>query len=199
VEQEQLNAFVRVQEQRILSEASTTVVGGSDANEAAVGAQIVQARRDFLRALASRVAVGRVVIKVETPDRLRGTPNDVVLADGDSLDIPEPVDSVLVLGSVRTSTSVMHAPNADVDYYVNRVGGYSKEADKKEIHIVKADGSAIAGFSNIRTVEPGDTIIVPRNEEAKIRTMGVLKEGFGIFGSMLQGVVSLATFALLLL
>jgi hypothetical protein len=100
---------------------------------------------------------------------------------------------------VRTSTSVLHAPNGDVDYYVNRVGGYAKEADKKEIHIVKADGSAIAGFANIRTVDPGDTIIVPRNEAEKVRTMGILKEGFGILGSALQGVVSLATFALLLL
>jgi protein involved in polysaccharide export with SLBB domain len=199
VEQEQLNAFVRVQEQRILAEASTTVLGGSDANEAAIGTHVVQARRDFLRALASRVAVGRMVIKLDAPEQLRGTPADIVLVDGDTLDVPEPVDSVLVLGSVRNSTSVLHTQNAEVDYYVNRVGGYTKEADKKEIHIVKADGSAVAGFSNIRTVDPGDTIIVPRNEDPKVRKMGILKEGFSLLGSALSGVLSIATFALLIL
>jgi protein involved in polysaccharide export with SLBB domain len=196
VEQEQLNAFVRVQEQRILSEAATTVAG-SDKEGAAVDAAVVQARRDFLRALASRVAIGRMVIKVDAPGTLKGTTEDIVLSDGDALDIPEPVDSVLVLGSVRSSTSVLHAPGAGVDYYVARVGGYSKEAEKKEIHIVKADGSAVAGFANIRTVEPGDTIIVPRNEDAKIRLLPAIRDGFSIMGSTLSTVLSLAALAVL--
>ena len=84
-----------------------------------------------------------------------------------------------------------------MDYYVNRVGGYSKEADKKEVHIVKADGSAVAGFSNIRTVEPGDTIIVPRNEESKIRLLPTIRDGFSIFGSTLSTVTSLAALSVL--
>jgi polysaccharide biosynthesis/export protein len=196
IEQEQLNSFVRVQEQRILAEASTTVVGG-EKEDAAIGAAVVQARRDFLRALASRVALGRMVIKVDAPAKLRGTTEDIVVADGDTLDVPEPVDSVLVLGSVRSSTSVLHAPGMSVDYYVNRVGGYAKEADKKEIHIVKADGSAVAGFSNIRTVDPGDTVIVPRSEDSKIRWLPAIRDGFGIVGSALTGVLSLAALAVL--
>ena len=196
VEQEQLNAFVKVQEQRILAEASQTVVG-MEKEDAAVSTSVVQARRDFLRALASRVALGRMVIKLSDPEQIKNTPEDVVLVDGDSLEIPEPVDSVLVLGSVRNSTSVLHAPNVGVDYYVNRVGGYSKEADKKEVHIVKADGSAVAGFSNIRTVEPGDTIIVPRNEESKIRLLPTIRDGFSIFGSTLSTVTSLAALSVL--
>ncbi|MBM4439448.1 MAG: SLBB domain-containing protein [Candidatus Rokubacteria bacterium] len=196
VEQEQLNAFVRVQEQRILAEASTTVVGG-EREDAAIGAAVVQARRDFLRALASRVALGRMVIKVSEPDTLKSTSEDVVLADGDTLEVPEPVDSVLVLGSVRSSTSVLHAPGSNVDYYVNRVGGYAKEADKKDIHIVKADGSAVSGFSNIRTVEPGDTIIVPRSEDSKIRLLPTIRDGFQILGSTFSTVLSLAALAVL--
>jgi protein involved in polysaccharide export with SLBB domain len=196
IEQEQLNAFVKVQEQRILAEASTTVIGG-DKEDGAIGAAIVQARRDFLRALASRVALGRMVIKVDGPAALRGTTEDIVVADGDTLDVPEPTDSVLVLGSVRSATSVLHSPGMSVDYYVNRVGGYAKEADKKEIHIVKADGSAVSGFSNIRTVDPGDTVIVPRSEDAKIRWLPTIRDGFSIMGSALTGVLSLAALAVL--
>ena len=196
VEQEQLNAFVRVQEQRILADASTTVLG-SEKEDAAMSASVVQARRDFLRALASRVALGRVVIKLSSPEALKNTTEDIVLGDGDNLEVPEPVDSVLVLGSVRSSTSVLHAPGASVDYYVNRVGGYSKESDKKEIHIVKADGSAVSGFSNIRTIDPGDTIIVPRNEESKVRWLPLLRDGFSILSGALTGVVSLAALAVL--
>lgn len=196
VEQEQLNAFVRVQEQRILADASTTVLG-SEKEDAAMSASVVQARRDFLRALASRVALGRVVMKLSSPEALKNTTEDIVLGDGDHLEVPEPVDSVLVLGSVRSSTSVLHAPGAGVDYYVNRVGGYAKESDKKDIHIVKADGSAVAGFANIRTIDPGDTIIVPRNEESKVRWLPLLRDGFSILGGALTGVLSLAALAVL--
>jgi protein involved in polysaccharide export with SLBB domain len=196
VEQEQLNAFVKVQEQRILAEASTTTIGG-EKEDAAIGAAVVQARRDFLRALASRVAVGRMVINLSRAEKLRGTTEDIVVADGDSLEVPEPTDSVLVLGSVRSSTSVLYTPGMSVDYYVNRVGGYSKEADKKEIHIVKADGSAVAGFSNIRTIDPGDTIIVPRSEESKIRWLPTIRDGFGIMGSVFSSVLSLAALSVL--
>jgi len=196
VEQEQLNAFVKVQEQRILAEASTTVIGG-EKEDGAIGATLVQARRDFLRALASRAVLGRMVIKVDAPSALRGTTEDIVVADGDALDVPEPVDSVLVLGSVRSATSVLHAPGMSVDYYVNRVGGYAKEADKKEIHIVKADGSAVSGFSNIRTVDPGDTVIVPRSEDAKIRWLPTIRDGFSIIGAALTGVLSVAALAVL--
>ena len=196
VEQEQLNAFVRVQEQRILAEASSTVAG-SDKEDSAVSAGVVQARREFLKALTSRVALGRVVINLASPNGLKGSHEDVVLADGDSLDVPEPVDSVLVLGSVRTSTSVLHSPGSGVDYYVNRVGGYAKEADKKEVHIARADGSAVSGFSNIRTVEPGDTIIVPRSEESKYRLLPTLRDGFSILGGTLSAVLSLAALAVL--
>jgi polysaccharide export outer membrane protein len=138
-----------------------------------------------------------MVIKIGSPAQIKNTPEDVVLADGDSLEVPEPVDSVLVLGSVRSSTSVIHTPNQGVDYYVNRVGGYTKEAEKKEIHIVKADGSAVSGFSNIRAVEPGDTIIVPRNEDSKIRVLPAIRDGFSILGSTLSTVISLAAFAVL--
>jgi hypothetical protein len=138
-----------------------------------------------------------MVIKLDIPDKLKGTNEDIVLSDGDTLDVPEPVDSVLVLGSVRSSTSVLHAPGAGVDYYVARVGGYAKDAEKKEIHIVKADGSAVAGFANIRTVEPGDTIIVPRNEDAKIRLLPTIRDGFSILGSTLSTVLSLAALAVL--
>jgi protein involved in polysaccharide export with SLBB domain len=196
VEQEQLNSFVRVQEQRILADASQTVMG-SEKEDAAIGASVVQARRDFLRSLASRVALGRMVVKVAPAEEIRNTSDDIVLADGDSLEVPEPVDSILVLGSVRSSTSVIYTPNAGVDYYVNRVGGYTKEADKKEIHIVKADGSAVSGFSNIRMVEPGDTIIVPRNEDSKLRLLPTIRDGFSILGSTFSTVLSLAALAVL--
>lgn len=196
IEQEQLDAFVRVQEQRILSAASTTVVGG-DKEDVAVSGQTIQARLDLLRTLAKRVAVGRMVARLAPPERLKNSGDDVVVMDGDTLDVPEPSSSVLVIGAVRNSTSVTYVAEANVDYYINRVGGLSNEADNKGVHLVKADGSTLAGFANIRTLEPGDTVVVPPKEDVKVRVVPTIRDAFSILGSTLQTVLSAAALAIL--
>jgi len=190
-EQEQLDAFLKTLEQRLLASSSTIVVG-AEKEEVAASQQALQARKEMLKLLASKVVVGRMVVQLDKPDKLKGTENDVTLIDGDTLNIPEPSRSVLVLGSVRNSTSVQYKEGAGVDYYINRVGGFSKEADKKETHIVKADGSAISSFTNVRTIEPGDTLIVPPKEEEKIRTLPTIRDIVQIIGSALLGMAALA-------
>jgi protein involved in polysaccharide export with SLBB domain len=189
-EQEQLDAFMKLQEQRMLAAASTVVVG-ADKEEVASQQQQLQARREMLRLLASKVVVGRMVVRLETPDKLKGTENDVLLLDGDTLMVPEPPQSVLVIGAVRNSTSVQYKEGAGIDYYINRVGGFSKEADKKEAHLVKADGSAISSFTNVRTIEPGDVVIVPPKEEEKIRALSTIRDIATIVGAALLGVAAL--------
>ena len=191
IEQEQLEAFLKTQEQRMLATASTTIVG-AEKEEVAAQQQALQARREALRLLSSKVVVGRMVLNLDQAVRLKGTENDVILIDGDALSVPEPPDSVLVIGAVRSSTSVKHKEGAGVDYYINRVGGYSKEADKKDAHIVKADGSAISSFTNIRTIEPGDTVIVPPKEEEKIRTLPTVRDIAQTIGAALIGIAALA-------
>src|SRR5438094_542285 len=191
IEQEQLDNFVKAQEQRILATAATVVVG-AEKEEVAATPQALQARREQLRMLATKVVVGRMVVHLDAPDKLKGTGDDVVVTEGDTLEVPEPPQSVLVLGSVRNSTSVQYKQGANVDYYINRVGGLSREADKKEVHIVKADGSAVSSFTNIRDVEPGDSIIVPPKAEEKIRTLPTIRDIVQTLGSALLGLAALA-------
>src|SRR5438132_1235035 len=126
IEQEQLDNFVKAQEQRILATAATVVVG-AEKEEVAATQQALQARREQLRMLATKVVVGRMVVHLDAPDKLKGTGDDVVVTEGDTLEVPEPPQSVLVLGSVRNSTSVQYKQGANVDYYINRVGGLYRE------------------------------------------------------------------------
>ena len=191
IEQEQVDAFLKVQEQRLLASASTIIVG-AEKEELAARQQSLQARQEALKLLASKIVIGRMVVHLDAPEKLKGTDNDVVLIDGDTLIVPEPPQSVLVLGAVRNSTSVQFKEGAGVDYYINRVGGFSKEADKSEAHIVKADGSAISSFTNVRTLEPGDSVIVPPKEEEKIRTLSTIRDIATIIGAALLGVAALA-------
>ncbi|PYN12360.1 MAG: hypothetical protein DME05_21805, partial [Candidatus Rokuibacteriota bacterium] len=70
VEQEQLDGFLKVQEQRMLASASTTIVG-AEKEEVAAQQQALQARREMLKILASKVALGRMVVQLSPPDRWR--------------------------------------------------------------------------------------------------------------------------------
>ena len=191
IEQEQLDTFLKTQEQRMLAVASAVTLGGGS-EEVAAQRQALETRRELLKTLASKIAVGRMVVRLETPAKLKGSDNDVVLADGDTLEVPEPPQSVLVVGAVRNSTSVQYRPGVNADYYINRVGGYAKEADKKEVHLLKADGSAASSFTNIRDVEPGDSIIVPPKAEEKTRWMPTFSAVAQILGSTLLGLAALA-------
>jgi protein involved in polysaccharide export with SLBB domain len=190
-EQEQLQNFVTLQEKAIMATAATTIIG-AEKEEVLSQQAALQARRELLKSLAARVTVGRMVVRLDDPSRMRGTSDDIVLVDGDSVQIPEPPSSVLVIGAVRTSTSVLYKPGSDINYYVNRVGGFSKEADEKETHIVKADGSAIAHFAKVRTVEPGDTIMVPPKEEEKIRVLPTIRDVMSAIGSAMISFAAMA-------
>jgi protein involved in polysaccharide export with SLBB domain len=106
--------------------------------------------------------------------------------------VPEPPSSVLVVGAVRASTSVLYNEGANLDYYINLVGGFTKEADQKEVHLVKADGSALSSFARIRPIEPGDTIIVPPKEEEKIRTLPTIRDVVQTVGGALLSIAALA-------
>jgi polysaccharide biosynthesis/export protein len=196
VEEKQLKSFVQLQEQRILADAASPIAG-LEPRGVVASAAVIDARRELLLALANRVAVGRMVVRLDPPEALQGTAADVVLMDGDALDVPERPSSVLVLGAVRNPTSVTWQPEGTAEYYLNRVGGLSKEADRKQIHVVKADGSAVAGFSTIREVEPGDTIVVPAKQEEKIRALPVFRDTMSILASIGTTILSLAALAVI--
>ena len=126
--------------------------------------------------------LGRLVVRLDSPAALEGTANDIALEQGDILTVPKQPSSVLVIGSVRNPTAVVYDAGRDVEYYLNRAGGLNKEADKDELHIVKADGSATAGFLRLRKVEAGDIIVAPAKVEAKVRTLPAVKDLATILG-----------------
>jgi protein involved in polysaccharide export with SLBB domain len=192
IEEEQLRSFIDAQERRLIADAGTVVVRGLDREEAASSQQLVKTKQELLAALARKVVLGRMVVKLDEPEKLEGIPNDVLLEDGDTLHTPQPPQSVVVLGSVRNPASVLYKEGEGAEYYLNRAGGFSREADQKESYVVKADGSTVSGFTKIRTIEPGDAILVPPKEEVKFRPLGIAKDMLQILSTGLLSVAALA-------
>jgi protein involved in polysaccharide export with SLBB domain len=182
IEQQELEKFIRTQEQALLAESAAVTQGsvelttGGKEQVASAQATVTAQRRELLRSLAAAVTLGRISIRVDTPEKLKGTPDDILLEGGDSLFIPQQPTSVLVLGAVRNSTAFRYQENERTDYYLAKAGGPTREADIDQTYILKPDGSALTGYIKVRKLEAGDTIVIPISTEPRIRAIPLWKD-----------------------
>ena len=95
------------------------------------------------------------------------TTKNFILKDGDLIIIPSLSYEVIVQGEVLNSSSFIYDESLSFKDYIESAGGFSEYADKRAVFIIKANGlSASSGnniFSGQVNIEPGDTIVVPRN------------------------------------
>lgn len=112
--------------------------------------------------------VGRLVI--DMPQIIAGNPTaDLSLKDGDKLFVPNISSSVSVVGEVFVPSTHMFKYGKTLEQYIANSGGENDRADMDDVYVVKADGSVTIPassfwFSSEETLlEPGDTIVVPRD------------------------------------
>ncbi len=92
--------------------------------------------------------------------------NKTILNDNDSIFVPTNPNSVSVFGEVLNPLTIIFSKNLTVRDVIESAGGYGEFADKERIYIIKSDGSTSKISRNIFVkndiLEPGDTVIVPR-------------------------------------
>lgn len=115
---------------------------------------------------------GRIAVNItENIDQWAGTRDDLLLQDGDAIDIPKRPQEVLVVGEVYSPGAQIFVPDMTVRDYIDRTGNFTKYADKNYIYVVKANGFAFgAESSDVGNIEKmklnaGDTIFVPQKIE----------------------------------
>jgi protein involved in polysaccharide export with SLBB domain len=180
-QEERLRGYIdRLEEDILRSQVQVAEATVSEA-EAKSLEQSMLVKRELLRKTREARATGRVVIVLEPLDTFRGSKYDLELEESDTLTILPVPGIVNVLGSVYNQTSIIYTKDKTVDFYLNKVGGPTPDAEEGEIYLIKADGSVISktqkgafgivwdseenrwisgGFMAAR-VEPGDTILVP--------------------------------------
>ncbi|MCE5314148.1 MAG: SLBB domain-containing protein [Armatimonadota bacterium] len=87
-------------------------------------------------------------------------PDNMVMRDGDRIFIPRITNVVTVIGAVLHPHSFAAAADKNVDYYLERSGGYAQDAARGNVVVVRSNGDALPKNS-VRGVMPGDTIVVP--------------------------------------
>ena len=151
------------------------VSGALDKEDVEANRELVASRRALIAQLRKTRAKGRVIIRLADTGRVAGTLADVLLENGDQLEVPKKMNVVNVVGRVYNPTGVVFDPARDsVGYYLRLVGGPTESADRDHIFLLKADGSVVTretadtGFFSFAggglmsaRVEPGDSILVP--------------------------------------
>ena len=99
-------------------------------------------------------------IKSNDLDKIRDLDN-IEVQDGDDIYIPRTSNHVSVIGEVYNEQSFVFKKGANAKYYIKEVGGYTPNANKFRLYKVSVNGRA-EKISNGSSIEPGDTIVVPR-------------------------------------
>jgi hypothetical protein len=90
-----------------------------------------------------RSTVGRIVVDLQRALKKPGGLEDVEMRPGDRIEIPQVPSTVAVAGAVQEPRSVRFSRGKGVDYYVQRAGGVSKDADEGRMYVVRANGEAV--------------------------------------------------------
>jgi len=182
IQQERMDDLIKRQEESLLTESIGSVGAALNSEAAAIEQASLEAKQALVGRLRAADIDGRVVIKLMPLEKFTDTKYDLELRDGDVLTIPETPGIVSVIGDVFNPTALLYEDNATVGSYLAKVGGITKEADEKQISVIKADGSVISNSQKKRNMvtwdnenkwwradsfmsarlHPGDTIVVPR-------------------------------------
>lgn len=101
---------------------------------------------------------------------------DIVLREGDRLEIPTYSNIVRVSGAVQSPNAITYHPNSKYKYYIEEAGGFAPKALKRRAYVVHMNGHISKAKKG--KIQPGSEIIVPTKD----------KDGLG-----LSGILSIAT------
>ncbi len=169
-QQQRLDEYVQSLELQIqrgglnLAANAITPQDTAAANAAALSQQGLLSRLHQLR------ATGRIVLEVKPNSAGLDAIPDLQLQDDDRFIVPSVPASVNVVGAVYDQNSFIYQPTRRVGDYLTLAGGPNRDADKRHIFVIRADGAVFSREAanglwgnnfEATKLNPGDTIVVP--------------------------------------
>ena len=95
-----------------------------------------------------------------------GSEEDLVLEEGDILNVPKLLQTVRMRGDVVYPTTLRHEQGRGLQFYINGAGGFDRRANRKQTYVVYANGAVkrtkgVLGIRSYPAVEPGAEVIIP--------------------------------------
>ena len=166
-QKEWTDKFFKASEEKYLKEIAISTKSSEEK-------EMLRRQKELISFLKERIPTGRVVISLKNLEELRSSSDNIFLEDGDTLYIPRIPSTVMVMGGVYNSGLFPYEKGKRLMDYLEKAGGLNKSGVKKEIYLVKSNGTAVKKFIRIKDIEPGDTIVVP--EELRKGNWEITKE-----------------------
>jgi protein involved in polysaccharide export with SLBB domain len=133
--------------------------------DAALRLSIQQSRDSIVVDSVDRIKEGYYVgIDLEKIMESPGRNGDIVLREGDVLDIPIMNNVVKISGGVMYPNAVAYRDNMTLGDYIDNAGGYVKGARRSKVYVVYMNNTVSKGRGS--RIEPGCEIIVPVKPES---------------------------------
>jgi polysaccharide export outer membrane protein len=176
LEQQHLDEFADQLEHQLVrgSMASVSVASGPASQQAN------SLNRELIGRIRNVRTTGRIVLHTHLDKTGQYELPDIHLEDGDRLVVPFTPETIQVLGAVMNPHAFIFHSGAKAGEYLHLAGGTNREADRKRIFILRADGTTVSsdeagssffagGFNDLR-LYPGDSIVVPE-KNLRLSTM----------------------------
>ena len=135
----------KLEEQALTATSATNEEATLRTQEAALVAKFVQKAKNI-------PLKGQVILNEKNID-------DVLLEDGDIINIPEKTSLVMIHGEVLMPNAISWQKGMDAEDYIEKAGGFTQGADKAKIIVMRQNGESIS-VDDIDNIEPGDEIMV---------------------------------------
>lgn len=166
--------------QENISMKVNTMESISDINQKADLTRFIENQQNIINVLKEKITkdYGRISINITSNNLndLKGYEN-LEIQNGDEIYIPSIPQHVSIMGEVYNQSAIAYNKDKNIKYYMDNVGGLTKQANKKDTYIIRANGST----SKVKNIEmeipePGDTIIVPRKITIPLNLVSMLKD-----------------------
>jgi protein involved in polysaccharide export with SLBB domain len=167
-------------------------------------------RRQAITEIANSVK-GNQVVEVEDVDATKkssigidlikimqnpGSTEDMILQDGDIIQIPKRLETVRVQGEVLYPTTVKYLENQSFINYISHAGGFTKRSLRSKSYILYANGSVDRTrrvlFVNIYPkVAPGSEIIIPQKTATAQQQIAQAQALFATVGGTISTLLSI--------
>lgn len=181
IQQRQLDEMVDRLEKEMAAKGALGLATATTPEDARIKQSEILQTKEFLEKVRKAKAKGRLVVPIADIGKKRGAPEYIELEEGDRLFIPANPQSIQISGSVFNQTAFVYDGGKGISDYIKLAGGYTENADKKRLYVLKVDGTAVRPESGIvsffwsdssggwesggRRLDPGDTIVVPEKLE----------------------------------
>ena len=130
---------------------------------------VIQSAKDSIDVkkldLEARYYVG---IDLEEALAAPGGTSDLVLREGDILEVPKFNNTVKISGNVMYPNTVVYSPDLTVGDFVTQAGGYGYKSKKSRAYVIYMNGTvARARRLSRNVIEPGCEIVIPNKRQTE--------------------------------